>query len=40
MKQSVFVDTAEVIGYLLGAFGLGYCAGFLIYVFRRLTDYV
>src|ERR671914_1338922 len=40
LKQSVFVDTAEVIGYLLGAFGLGYCAGFLIYVFRRLTDYV
>lgn len=33
-------EATEVIGYLLGAFGLGYCVGYILYIFRRATDFV
>lgn len=31
---------AEYVGSLLGAFGIGFAAGFLLYVFRRITEQV
>lgn len=33
-------DVAELIGYFLSAFGIGFIAGYLLRVFRRAVDLI
>jgi len=33
-------DFLTVLSWLCGAYGLGWCAGFLLYAFRRVADFL
>jgi len=33
-------DIAELVGYFLGAFGLGFCSGYLLRFFHRVAGLI